>query len=659
MSISQPSHEIYVIDIPEIKQFTALYNYNFFVPDESVNATGGVPANILARPGSEINSDFIQYSVTRAPRFVQFSWTIPHIADVGNQVTEQSLRDAAFKTTGAQNGSLILDNVTKIVNEDSFANNNYTSINFHDGQIDDKVHTLVSGTLLLQTMQQENDGNNSSYKSAQRLIPLLPSAVQPHFVLQAMTSPGQAYGAQFYVPPATSEAKGPKPGFAAASNSSRVTSDYFQRLKRVKINTQINNKFISDLVNRTMTDPTAPSAGDLVNMHQYSSQAQHATNARFSPAVSESDYKSFVPFISVMQYGTNSHAQKYGAEIVGYVIDKFEILTDGTTQACSPIVVDSPSAATTADFQVKFNANYCYCARTIAQITMPAINDDDGTVAIVKFLVSSKPSNNVYVSTLKLDAPPPPGDINFIWNYEVDPDTSEPIGLMVVWAFPVTSERDIKQFQVFRRENTQTCFELQKVYDFDDSVVPFPSAENPDPSLVEVLNSPAAYWRDDDFDSTVNTSEKKGLIYSVCAIDAHGLTSNYSAQYRVWFDPFQNKLQKKLVSHAGAPKPYPNLYLEGDLFVNTIQVQGPNSTHMRLYFNPEYYYLYDDRNRYTRVLQTVQTGGSYKLQFLNVDNLKTQDLDITIDDQTMITSNPISSPTVTFGKQRKPQKSNS
>ena len=82
----------------------------------------------------------------------------------------------------------------------------------------------------------------------------------------------------------------------------------------------------------------------------------------------------------------------------------------------------------------------------VAMLTMPAIDDNTGEVATIKILVSSKPSNKVYVNTLQLDAPPPPCDVNFIWNYE----TSK---MMVTWSFPVTSERDIKQFQVYRRSS--------------------------------------------------------------------------------------------------------------------------------------------------------------------------------------------------------------
>jgi hypothetical protein len=405
-------------------------------------------------------------------------------------------------------------------------------------------------------------------------------------------------------------------------------------------------------VDRTIKDPSSTNAHDLVNMHQYSKTLKQSAMQRISPSLTEVEFKAFVPFIEVTRSQGSVHHEKYGAELVGYIIDKTEVLRNGTIRNHPPIVIDNPNVNLSADFQVRFNTKYCYTIRTVALIRIPAIDDDSGEVSVLKILVSSKPTNKEYVSTLKLDAPPPPADVSFVWDYQVRKDGT-PRGLRVNWAFPVTSERDIKQFQVFRRDHVDHCFELQKVYNFDDSVVPFPPRENPDPKLVERLSSPMTGWHDGEFDWDVNNTRNKGLIYTVCAVDAHGLTSNYSAQFRVWFDRYKNQLQKELVSHSGAPKPYPNMYLEQDLFENTIRVRGAHTKRMRLFFNPEYYYLTDDSNQHINVLQTLQTGGGYRLQFINVDNLKSDVLRIHIDDRTLLTSGQISAPTVRFGPKRR------
>ena len=628
MTISQPSKLFYVVDVPTVKNLAAEYKYNFFTPDECVNDTGGVPPEALARPAALIDSHFIQWSLTRVPREVDFTFSLPKLANVGNVVSEFEQRNHKHKTTGLQFGNLIQDNINKIVDEDYFSLDGFVAVSFHDAEIDNKIHTLVSGTLETATLENEHAPSTSHYKAAQRLTVALPSHIQPHFVFRGLTNPIRSYGATFYTPPRSLKLQGIRASapMARPKTQMRFINSYWERLKRVGIHAQINSKLMQDLVHKTISDPTATMAADVMNMHTFAKQAKHAVNQRFSPAVSESDFKTFVPFIEVKRQTTALHHEKYSAELVGYIIDKVEIKPDGTSVKCDPIIVESPHVSTTADFKVKFHTRYSYQIRTIAQLTLPAIDDSNGDVATVKVLVSSKPSHKVYVSTTVLDPPPPPGDIDFIWNYETNK-------LTVTWAFPVWSQRDVKQFQVFRRSTINHPFQLQKQYNFDDSQVKFPDHENPDPHLVEYLSSPCQFYTDDEFDWKNQTSEDKGFIYTVACIDAHGQTSPLGAQYRVWWDPFKNALQKKHISHLGAPKPYPNLYLDGDVFANTVKVQGAQATTCKLYFNPEFYYLYDDQNRMEHVIATKQKHGSYKLQFINMDNGKSQDIDITIDDQ--------------------------
>jgi len=650
MSTSQPSREIYAIDVPEIKQFAAEFRYNFFTPDESINDKGGVPLSAVTKHADVHDSAFVQYSTMRVPRVVKFNFTLPKLADIGNRLTERALRDRSFSTTGEQNGSLIKDNLDKIVNEDFFASNNFTGVNFHDGEIDTKIHELVSGSMEQLMLEEPASSDASLYQTAQRFIPMLPKAIPPEFAYR-MFAPGYTLGHSFMVAGDEVFSK----TFSTSANyrgdaSKTYVDKFYERLKHVSTNAQINTKLFHDLVDKAIKDPTSPSAGGLVSMHKYTKSAKHAANQRFSPAVSENDYKTFVPYVSVKKRSTATHAQKYGSEIVGYIIDKFEVLDgpsgagDQATKAHSPIVIDSAHTAEAVDYLVKYNTTYCYAARVIAMLTMPAIDDNTGDVATVKVLVSSKPSNKVYVRTVEFIPPPPPGDVNFVWNYELSK-------LMVTWAMPTTSQRDVKQFQIYRRASIEEPFELQKVYDFDDSAVRFNSNERPDPRVVERIESAVTLWIDDGFDPNLNntlrepnappppTSRDKGLIYSVCAIDAHGMSSNYSAQFRVWFDLFKNKIVKELVSHTGAPKPYPNMYLEGDLFTDTIKVSGPHSRRMKLYFNPEYYSLYDNDGHTIKVLATTQNGGSYKMQFLNTDSGKGQDLIINIDDRTHAVDN--------------------
>ncbi len=667
MSVSLPSREIYAVDVPEIQKFQGTFNYNFFTPDESVSETGGVPTKILQRKADEIDATFIQYSVTRAPRSVTFSWKLPKLVDPGNQVTDLQQRNNVFKTN-SQNGSLIADNIDKVVTEDRFATDNYVAVNFHDAEIDDKIHYFVSGSYALHTLEQGVDTNVSHYKAAQQLSALTPKHIKPHFLFKAMTISSKAHGSRFF-----------------DSNGQRIFDSYFRRLKNVAINAQVNSKLFHDITNRTIRDPHSPFTTDLSNMHKYTKALQHQVVQRSSVSVSEEDFKTFVPFIDIKVRGTALQHDQQGPEIVGYIIDRTELSPDGSSRNLSPIIIDNPNVNFTADFQIKYNAKYVYAIRTVAQFTMPAIDADTNDVAMLKILVSSKPSNLVFIDTIETVAPPAPTDLNFTWNYErVNPATQEhdqlsglplpgtgvPGSLLIHWAFPPNSQRDIKKFQVFRRRDLDHPFELIKMYDFDDSLVKFENGENPDPTLIEHLTSPCLFFYDDDFQVGLHNFHEdqqthrgshdrspfsSTFIYAIAAIDAHGFTSNFSAQYEVWFDPFKNQLQKKLVSHTGAPKPYPNLYLEADTFVDTIRVSGPGSKQLKLYFNPEYYYLYDDEERMQRVIATKQTGGSYTLQFINTDSQKSATTSITINDQIRLATKTMSFPEVRFGSRRRSQ----
>ena len=116
----------------------------------------------------------------------------------------------------------------------------------------------------------------------------------------------------------------------------------------------------------------------------------------------------------------------------------------------------------------------------------------------------------------------------------------------------------------------------------------------------------------------------------MCSIDAHGFSSDYSAQFEISFDITLNKLIKKLISSYGAPKSYPNMYLLQDLFIDTIKTSG--ASQLRVIFNPEYIKLYDVQKNNLNLIATDKTNGIYKLQLINVDLQKQQILDIGISD---------------------------
>ena len=185
----------------------------------------------------------------------------------------------------------------------------------------------------------------------------------------------------------------------------------------------------------------------------------------------------------------------------------------------------------------------------------------------------------------------------------------------------MNTQRDIKQWQIFRRTSIDEPFELQKVYDFDDSTVQEkdPGEESVDPRLVEKLTSPKNFYVDFDF------NKEAKFIYSVCSVDAHGLSSNYGMQFEVSFDRYKNKIQKKLISKSGAPKAYPNMLLERDTFVDTIKDTGHKK--LRIVFSPEYLKVKDIENNDLGLLKTDE-NSVYRLSLINADLQKQTIIDV-------------------------------
>ena len=83
------------------------------------------------------------------------------------------------------------------------------------------------------------------------------------------------------------------------------------------------------------------------------------------------------------------------------------------------------------------------------------------------------------------------------------------------------------------------------------------------------------------------------------------------------------------ISGEGAPKPYPNLYLNKDAFVDTIKNEGYSQ--MTVVFNPDYLDVQQDG----RNLGLLQYGpvNKYRIQLINTDLQEDQFVDITINNQ--------------------------
>ena len=301
---------------------------------------------------------------------------------------------------------------------------------------------------------------------------------------------------------------------------------------------------------------------------------------------------------------------------IGYVIDRFEISTGDRIGKTRNFYISNPKIHNFIDTNIKYGVQYVYAVRSVASFFVTTVNENN-ELQKSRFLIASRPSTFSAVLTEEYIPPPPPADLNFRWDYQR-------AALQIDWAFPSNPQRDIKGWQIFRRSKTSEPFTLIAQLDFDDSVIKTPSAENVSRSLIKRYESSTTFYVEPEF------NKDSQYIYAVCSVDAHAMTSNYSSQFHVSFDRVQNRLIKKFVSPAGAPKQYPNTFLKAELSLDS--VKSSKNERMRIYFDPEYLRVVDRRGRDFHLLKTGERGGTYRFMMLNTDRQKQANIDVTLND---------------------------
>lgn len=335
MSISLPSKQIYSLNVPDVTNISAEFQYNFFTTDESVSEVGGVPTKFLEKKTGEIDSSFIQYASTRAPRFVKISFSKPKIAEPG-RLSSDSIHKRKNSAIPVQNGSLIADHLDKIVSEDSFSLNDFVSMNFHDGQIDDKLYNFISGSMAVHTLQHDHDQNVSTYKLASSYHSTISKQITPHYLFSSLTKMSISNGTRFH-----------------SKDGQRIFEEYFDRLKKTTITSQINSRLFFNITNRIVKNPNSQFSDDLYNAHKFSKKIQNNAKNTLSLNATDEDYKTFIPFIDIKVMNAAHSHDHIGPTIVGYIVDKVEITKDGHTIAHPPLIIENPYTSLIADFKVK------------------------------------------------------------------------------------------------------------------------------------------------------------------------------------------------------------------------------------------------------------------------------------------------------------------
>jgi hypothetical protein len=318
---------------------------------------------------------------------------------------------------------------------------------------------------------------------------------------------------------------------------------------------------------------------------------------------------------------------------IGYIVDRFPANSDINLDSPQKrFYVDGGSNNSLIDTAIKYGGSYYY---TIRSVFMRDFFDYDLTTEKFRTMrqyYASKPSEPVYVSCVERIPPNEPDGVFYKFNYKGGR------GLFITWQYPVGRSRDTKYFQIFKRSTIYEPFTCIAELDFDDSVGKIMRREKVD--KVYKCSGVTTFFEDTQF----SRKSTDGAIYAIAAIDAHGLTSGYSAQTRVKFNKSTNKIDLTDISRSGAPKQYPNFFVdpikEGNSNVRTFTqdlMKSSGKQRVKIYLDPDCE-IYQAGPGGAEGLQDYTALGLkndniiYKMHFINLDRQKDDSLEIIIND---------------------------
>lgn len=580
-SISAKSDRIASIDVPEVDFLTGRFDYYFYERDEAVDKEDKKNDQKIKNVQISATTFRVDLSRKRIARSITLDWTSP----------------PRFLSSGKTrvDKDFLKKNISSVVSEDEATLGDYVSVNFSDQDIDARVFNAVSASYKHAGI---DSANMSHSDAASRLSD--GTGIDFAFFNDVMTDKKLSAGVSF--------AGTISAGLDKLSPKNKIISSE-QRLEDAKsLQMIVNKKYARESFASAFDDPNIKNEA-----------TRNVFDSLFSVNASNSTAEeNVIPHVSLIQIPNSARPSQSAeaSEHVGYTISKIEKTIDGRTIKHEMFVIGDKTTTSHLDTNVKYGSTYEYSIRAVYSIVLPAENSTNRQKKYyATILVSSKPTKAI-IRCIETLAPPPPVELKFA--YEIDED-----GLVISWEFPHNPQRDIKRFQVFSRDSIYEPFQLLKEYDFDDSLLKFSSGETIDSRLTMKTDNPITVYVDRDFkiQSSEESTRSTKKIYSVCCIDAHGMTSSYSAQFEVSYDVFASKLIVKLISRAGAPKAYPNMFVSDVAFKDVNRTANKKSVDVT--FCPKYRKVYSTSGVDAKTIKTIDEKATYEIVFTNFDSAKT------------------------------------
>jgi hypothetical protein len=578
-SVSLP---FYLLSLEKNESISAEFQYNYYTRDEGVS-------EITSLSGLDAESD--QYD------FIIENW------ERGVAPRQVNLRFSAGsgypKLSPADGVQLIKDSYDngKIVFEDAPFSTKFSSVIVNDTSVDETIYQTNLA------MGSESD-----------------SEIERNFLYIArLQSAGY--------------------GFSKSQVEEEVVLQYEKDIKGVNLGASLNDLVVSDMLKTTTRWQASAYVDEFASVIDQAQTVQDESRSivssdPYSITEDEVDVYSLSPIETtsfrlrdlITTEGETFSLSDLGfsdiTSVAGYIIEKYGEQLDGTTLQYNPIFIEDPAISSNNDREIRYGGVYKYKIRTVYKTYVTSFRSDyiDGSPVLdVAAILVASTGVATTVQCVESVPPLPPKDISF---------QQTQAGLYIRWNFPINTTKDIKRFQVFRRNNVEEPFRLISEINFDQSVYPYTSGESVPSSLVISSTGPIKHYLDRDFNNL-----KSDYIYSLCSIDAHGLSSAFSEQFRVRFDNLTGKIQITRISTEGAPKPYPNVNILADLFSDLIKDSG--HSRIRIYFDAEYADVTREGSSLSLISTTDVGSPTYKLCLTELNLGKNQNIDIVVGSSTV------------------------
>jgi hypothetical protein len=622
--VSYPSTPVTLINIPEPMKVTGKFKYNYYVKDERTNGSG----NLTVIDKSNASQEEIgKIKSGKMPRFVKISVS----------AAKFDLEDKMLKGMAERLGpNLISKYVKDLLFEGGVSNGYFSGLHLQDDQVDQSFYYALSSSIAFFGAE---GGDPSTLNTKEQY-----DKYNRNFKREGYTRPS---GLTIRDALSNIQAKGFS--YAPTDVRNEISNDALRSVRFIDYDLNINNKFIWNTLMGAVEDKTNIYQDEISSVIDVAQQIQTESVYMYnSNSVSADEFNIELDAIETIVVNAIPEADNAAFPTpdynessypIGFYIEKIEIATVDADSGLwtridhPPLIVNSYGNLKLLDTAVKYGSTYVYNVKTVCLTRFEGIRRDEGSkvedqVVIGISMIASE-GTLVKVQCQEKIPPSPPRSLKPHWDYRTNT-------LMIFWEEPRNPQRDIVRYQIFRRKSINLPFTLVAELDFDESTSRVEPVETANESKIIKVGGPRKYFRDLAF--TMDSD----YIYAVACVDARGFTSNYSAQFRVTFSRSKNKIQTELISRFDAPKPYPNVYLNADLFQDTMRDSG--HSRMRVFFDPDFYKLQKTKTStfyklgrpivIKREQELDYIGDSYKFQVINVDDQLSNVIDIKISDLT-------------------------